>query len=86
MFISEIINEGFDVIVTVLSDGLKEIQALKLEEEMIIAFGTERNGGYSKKQRITFRFCKQEIFSAKCSLWSIRKSTVGVKFSQNGYT
>lgn len=48
MFISEIINEGFDVIVTVLSDGLKEIQALKLEEEKIIAFGTERNGGILK--------------------------------------
>lgn len=48
MFISEIVNEGFDVIVTVLSDGLTEIQALKLEAEMISAFGTERNGGILK--------------------------------------
>lgn len=48
IFISEIITEGFDVIVTVLSDGLTEIQALKLEAEMISAFGTERNGGILK--------------------------------------
>ena len=48
MFIKEIINEGFDVIVTVLSDNLTEIQALKLEAEMISAFGTERNGGVLK--------------------------------------
>lgn len=47
-FIKEIIDDGGTVIVTVLSDGLTEPQALKLEAELIIAFGTERNGGILK--------------------------------------
>ncbi len=44
--IKEIKDEGFDVIVSVLADGLSEIQALKLEAELISAFGTEDTGGF----------------------------------------
>lgn len=47
-FINEIIANGFEVIVTILSDSLTEIQALKLEAELISAFGTEKNGGVLK--------------------------------------
>ena len=47
-FIEEIIKSGFEVIVTILSDSLTEIQALKLEAELISAFGIERNGGILK--------------------------------------
>jgi hypothetical protein len=43
--ISEIKNEGKEVVVSKLADGLSELQALKLEAELISAFGTENNGG-----------------------------------------
>jgi hypothetical protein len=43
--ISDIKNAGLDVIVSTLADGLSESQALKLEAELISAFGTEATGG-----------------------------------------
>jgi hypothetical protein len=43
--ISEIKNVGLDVVVSTLADGLSESQALKLEAELISAFGTEATGG-----------------------------------------
>jgi hypothetical protein len=43
--ISEIQAEGAQVVVSVLADGLSEMQALKLEAELISAFGTETTGG-----------------------------------------
>ena len=43
--INEIIAEGKKVIVTKLADDLTEFQALKLEAELISAFGTEDFGG-----------------------------------------
>lgn len=43
--IAEIIEGGFDVVTTVLADDLTESQALKLEAELISAFGTEATGG-----------------------------------------
>lgn len=36
---------GNEAIVSVLADGLTELQALKLESELIGAFGTEASGG-----------------------------------------
>ena len=47
-FINEIITHGGKVIVSVLSDELTEYQALKLEAEMISAFGIEKHGGMLK--------------------------------------
>ena len=43
--IEEIQRAGFDIIVSKLADELTEIQALKLEAELIAAFGTEATGG-----------------------------------------
>jgi uncharacterized protein len=43
--IREISASGSEVLVSVLSDGLSEMQALKLESELIAAFGTEATGG-----------------------------------------
>jgi|ERR1041385_4293887 hypothetical protein len=43
--ISEIKAAGLDVIISTLADGLSESQALKLEAELISAFGTEATGG-----------------------------------------
>ena len=43
--ISDIILVGHRVLVTHLADDLTEIQAIKLEAELISAFGTETNGG-----------------------------------------
>lgn len=43
--IQEIHASGHDVVVSVLADELSEIQALKLEAELISAFGTESTGG-----------------------------------------
>lgn len=43
--IREIIESGFDVIIVKLIDDLTETQALKLEAELITAFGVESAGG-----------------------------------------
>ena len=43
--IAEIREQGFEVIVSKLADELTEMQALKLEAELIAAFGTEATGG-----------------------------------------
>ncbi len=43
--INEIHNAHREVIVSILADNLTEIQALKLEAELICAFGTEASGG-----------------------------------------
>ena len=43
--IAEIQKEGKEVVVSKLADALSELQALKLEAELISAFGTESNGG-----------------------------------------
>lgn len=44
--IAEIQNTGHTVVTTVLADDLTETQALKLEAELISAFGTETTGGF----------------------------------------
>jgi uncharacterized protein len=41
---------GGEVLVAVLADGLTEIQALKLEAELVAAFGTEDSGGLLTNQ------------------------------------
>ncbi|MBY0268912.1 MAG: GIY-YIG nuclease family protein [Burkholderiales bacterium] len=43
--IREIVQEGKEVLVTQLADGLSELQAIKIEAELISAFGTEATGG-----------------------------------------
>lgn len=43
--IRDIIKAGRKVLVAYLADGLSEIQAIKIEAELIAAFGTEINGG-----------------------------------------
>jgi hypothetical protein len=43
--IQNIKKEGHEVIVTILSDKLSDIQAIKLEAELISAFGTTSTGG-----------------------------------------
>jgi hypothetical protein len=43
--IQEIHAAEHEVVVTVMTDGLSEPQALKLEAELISAFGTEATGG-----------------------------------------
>ena len=48
LFITEILDSGQNVTVVTLSDELTETQALKLEAELIAAFGTEKNGGILK--------------------------------------
>lgn len=43
--IRKIIDDGYKPIVDILADDLTETQALKLEAELIAAFGTEATGG-----------------------------------------
>ena len=43
--IAEIQLSGYEILTTVLADDLTELQALKLEAELIAAFGTQSNGG-----------------------------------------
>lgn len=44
--IAEIRRAGADVVTTVLADDLTEMQALKLEAELVAAFGTIDTGGF----------------------------------------
>jgi hypothetical protein len=44
--IREIVKVGYEVLVTQLADGLSELQAMKIEAELISAFGTEATGGF----------------------------------------
>jgi hypothetical protein len=44
--IREIAKAGYEVLVTQLADGLSELQAMKIEAELISAFGTEATGGF----------------------------------------
>lgn len=44
--ISEIMDAGYEVVTTKMADGLTEEQALRLEAELISAFGTEATGGF----------------------------------------
>ena len=43
--IREIVQAGYQVLVTQIADGLSEIQAMKIEAELISGFGTETTGG-----------------------------------------
>ncbi len=43
--IKQIVDSGSKVLVTHLVDDLSEVQAIKLEAELISAFGTEATGG-----------------------------------------
>jgi uncharacterized protein len=43
--IAEIQEAGYEIVTTVLADDLTEFQALKLEAELIAAFGTVATGG-----------------------------------------
>jgi len=43
--IKEIVSAGKEIVTSVLADDLSEIQALKLEAELISAFGIESKGG-----------------------------------------
>jgi len=43
--IAEIQSQGFEIVTSKLADELTELQALKLEAELIAAFGTESTGG-----------------------------------------
>lgn len=43
--IREIVQAGKQVLVTQLADGLSELQAIRIEAELISAFGTETTGG-----------------------------------------
>jgi len=43
--ITEIVEAGQEVLVTILCDDLSELQALKIEAELIASFGTEAAGG-----------------------------------------
>jgi len=44
--IREIHGSGHEVVVSILAENLSEVQALKLEAELISAFGTESTGGF----------------------------------------
>jgi len=43
--IREIQNAGLDVLTVKLVEGLSEVEALRIEAELISAFGTEHHGG-----------------------------------------
>jgi len=44
--IGDITSAGEKVLVTILCEGLSELQAIRIEAELISAFGTEATGGY----------------------------------------
>ena len=53
--IKAIRKTGQEVLITILCDTLSEMQALKIEAELISAFGTEATGGNANKFRVAIR-------------------------------
>jgi hypothetical protein len=56
--IRSIISDGHKVLVTHLIDDLTELQAIKLEAELIASFGTEDSGGILTNTVIPTRSCQ----------------------------
>jgi hypothetical protein len=79
-FIENIIKDGFDVLVSVLVGDLDEIQALKIEAELISSFGTIDSGGCLYNTVIpsgaTLRAKKNVLISSG----SIERAQLGIRF------
>lgn len=69
-FIKEIQADGGKVIATPLVENLSEVQALRLEAELIIAFGIEKNGGILKNSVLP-----KNIHNRNVSLLNIPEGT-----------
>ncbi|MCX6230904.1 MAG: GIY-YIG nuclease family protein [Bacteroidetes bacterium] len=85
-FIKEILASGGKVIVSILSDGLTEPQALKLEAELIIAFGTEKNGGILKNTVSPKGQFKKDRRQLNIPYGIYEKSQYGLRFLKDATT
>jgi len=74
--IAEIENNGHKVIISKLVDSLTEIDALKLEAELISAFGTENTGGILMNTVIPSGEQTRPPPKYYYSIWYKRKGTV----------
>ncbi len=76
--ISEIHNAGYQVVTTVLADGLTEGQALKLESELISSFGTEATGGFLTNSVVPTGKVKRSRSDLKIPVGIREKAEIGL--------
>jgi hypothetical protein len=78
--IQEIKNQNLSVIVTILVEDLEEYQALKIESELIAAFGTESTGGMLTNSVVPSGFSKAPRKNLSIPNGSREKASLGLKF------
>ena len=77
--ITDIKNSGHDVLVTIISDGLTELQALRIEAELISSFGTEATGGSLTNSVLPSGTTKKERRHVTVPLGAPEKAQLGVQ-------
>src|SRR5262245_22948135 len=77
--ISDITSAGHKVVTTVLADDLTEPQALKLEAELIAAFGTEANGGLLTNSVVPGGVVRRERRNVIVPAGAVEKAQVGLE-------
>ena len=81
--ILQIKNSGGEVIIDILADDLTESQAIKLESELISAFGTLDSGGFLTNSVIPTGLNGKEKIKANTPAGSIEKAQLGLGFLKN---
>lgn len=77
--IREIIDSGHKVLAIILADELTEAQALKLESELIAAFGTEDTGGLLTNSVVPSGKAKARSSSVNVPTGIPEKAQIGLK-------
>lgn len=77
--IAEIEAAGRKVVTTVLADDLTEAQALKLEAELIAAFGTEATGGLLTNSVVPLGMIDREKRKVTVPAGAVEKAQVGLE-------
>jgi uncharacterized protein len=81
--ISEIQSSGHEVVVSILAEDLSEVQALKLEAELISAFGTEDTGGFLTNSVIPSGRAGKERLNIVVPSGLREKAQLGLKLLKN---
>ncbi len=84
--ICAIINDGFQPIVSILADDLSEPQALKLESELISAFGVEGSGGILTNAVIPSGLGGKKRANLVVPLGTVEKAQLGLQFLKDAVT
>jgi hypothetical protein len=77
--IRDIRDDGSSVLTVVLADGLTELQALRLEAELIATFGTEESGGFLTNSVVPSGQTRRTRGSLVIPLGVVEKAHLGIE-------